>query len=74
MTFLNDEKSILQFSVKVNYIIININWLGMDQCCGASLQFCGHRFWLDDMFCELQSIPQHGPRRHCRRFAHKRLQ
>lgn len=45
--------------------------IGMDQCCCASLQFCRDRLRLDDMFRELQPIPQYDPRRHRRSFAHK---
>lgn len=45
----------------------------MDQRCGTSLQFCRDRLRLVDMFRELQPIPQHDPRRHRRRFAHKRV-
>lgn len=61
---------IYNFYSKDDYSILS----GLDKCCGASLQFRRHRFWLDDMLRELQQIPQHDFSRHRRRFGHKCLQ
>lgn len=48
--------------------------LGVDQRSCPNLQFRRDSIWLDDMFRQLQQVPQHDLGGQCRCVAYKRVQ